>query len=103
VVTTFLSDRRKTRRRGTTPTSDPAVLERVEPNHEAIADRDEIERMLAVLSPQQKVAVVMRYLLDQDDEQIAHVLDCAPATVRSHLSHARAALRLSANTRSGRE
>ena len=46
--------------------------------------------------PQQKAVVVLRYLLDEPDEQIAQALGCTQGTVRSHLSHARTALRLTA-------
>jgi DNA-directed RNA polymerase specialized sigma24 family protein len=37
---------------------------------------------------------VLRYLLDESDEQIAGALGCTTGTVRSHLSRARATLRL---------
>jgi DNA-directed RNA polymerase specialized sigma24 family protein len=40
--------------------------------------------------------IVLRYLLDEPDDEIARALGCTPATVRSHLSLARAALRLAA-------
>jgi RNA polymerase sigma factor (sigma-70 family) len=53
-----------------------------------------VARLLAVLPPQQKAAVVLRYLLDESDEQIADALGCTTGTVRSHLSRARATLRL---------
>jgi DNA-directed RNA polymerase specialized sigma24 family protein len=39
---------------------------------------------------------VLRYLFDETDEEIAEALGCTTGTVRSHLSHARAALRLAA-------
>lgn len=97
VVNTYLSERRKASRRRTDPTSDADVFERGTPDmSEAVAGRDEAERLLARLTPQQRTAMVLRYLLDQDDPQIAEALNCSAATVRSHLSQARAALRLSA-------
>lgn len=109
VVTTYLSDRRTQRRRRTTPTSDPQVLDRrLTDTADTVIDRDEIARLIDQLPAQQKAAVVMRYVLDEPDDQIAAALGCAPATVRSHLAHARAALRLTVGcaptgTESGRE
>jgi DNA-directed RNA polymerase specialized sigma24 family protein len=32
----------------------------------------------------QRAVIVLRYFEDRDDEDIAHLLGCAPATVRSH-------------------
>ena len=89
VVTTYLSDRRKFQRRRTTPTADPAILDRPVPDTaEEVLSRDEIARLIARLPQQQKAAVVMRYVLDEPDERIAAALNCSAATVRSHLAHA---------------
>jgi RNA polymerase sigma-70 factor (sigma-E family) len=99
VVTTYLSDRRKVRRRRTMPTNDPALLDRSSPDaSDALASRDEVDRLLARLPSKQRAALVLRYLFDQTDEQIADVLGCTAATVRSHLSHARALLRLTGDS-----
>jgi len=95
VVNTYLSDLRKTKRRKTMVTGDDWVLDKPSPDMTAaVADRQEVAALLTLLPPQQKAAVVMRYMLDQTDEQIADALDCSPGTVRSHLSRARATLRL---------
>ncbi|GAA4599224.1 RNA polymerase sigma-70 factor (sigma-E family) [Actinoplanes octamycinicus] len=99
VVTTFLSERRKTRRRRTQATADLAVLDRAgDDPHTAVDSRDTVVRLLTHLTAHQRVAVILRYLFDRTDEDIADVLACSPGTVRSHLSHARAALRLAATT-----
>ncbi|BCJ45048.1 RNA polymerase sigma24 factor [Actinoplanes ianthinogenes] len=99
VVTTFLSERRKTRRRRTQATADLGVLDRAGDDPHATVDaRDAVVRLLTHLSAHQRVAVVLRYLFDRTDEEIADALACSPGTVRSHLSHARAALRLAATT-----
>jgi RNA polymerase sigma factor (sigma-70 family) len=99
VLTTFLSEARRTQRRRTDVTADPAALDRAGADaYETVDRQDEIRRLLATLAPQQRAAVVLRYLLDQTDDEIAAALGCAPATVRSHLSHARSALRLTAAT-----
>jgi RNA polymerase sigma-70 factor (sigma-E family) len=104
VVTTFLSDRRKEGRRRTEPTDDLATLDRPSADHAAaVVARDEVDRLLAALPRQQRVAIVLRYLLDETDEQIADVLGCTTGTVRSHLSHARAALRLAGTTPANKE
>jgi RNA polymerase sigma-70 factor (sigma-E family) len=96
VVTTFLSDRRRAARRRTDPTGDATVLDRPSADASAAtADRDEVDRLLARLPAQQRAAVVLRYLYDLPDTQIGEALGCSPATARSHLSHARTALRLS--------
>jgi RNA polymerase sigma-70 factor (sigma-E family) len=95
LVTTYLDDRRKAQRRRTAPTSDIAVLDRPSADPaDAVVDRAEVARLLAALPPQQKAAVVLRYLMDESDEQIAEALGCSTGTVRSHLSRARATLRL---------
>jgi RNA polymerase sigma-70 factor (sigma-E family) len=98
LVTTYLDDRRKAQRRRTAPTDDITVLDRsadaVRDTADVVADRTEVARLLAALPPQQKAAVVLRYLMDESDEQIADALGCSTGTVRSHLSRARATLRL---------
>jgi RNA polymerase sigma-70 factor (sigma-E family) len=98
VISTYLSERRKSRRRRTQATADPDLLDRMNNDDPqiAVASRDGIERMLAHLTPQQRAAVVLRYVLDHTDDDIAAILSCSTSTVRSHLSHARAALRLTA-------
>jgi RNA polymerase sigma-70 factor (sigma-E family) len=104
VVTTYLSDRRKTRRRQTVPSADVPLLERPGPDASAaVIARDEVAGLLAQLPRQQKAAIVLRYLLDQTDEQIAEALGCSPGTVRSHVSHARTALRLTASVQADKE
>jgi RNA polymerase sigma-70 factor (sigma-E family) len=98
LVTTYLDDRRKAQRRRTAPTDDVAVLDRsadaVRDTADVVADRAEVARLLSALPAQQKAAVVLRYLMDESDEQIADALGCSTGTVRSHLSRARATLRL---------
>jgi RNA polymerase sigma-70 factor (sigma-E family) len=97
IVTTYLDDRRKAQRRQTTPSADIEVLDRPAPDMaESVVDRLEVARLLGALPPQQKAAVVLRYLMDETDEQIADALGCSTGTVRSHLSRARTTLRLTA-------
>jgi RNA polymerase sigma-70 factor (sigma-E family) len=95
LVTTYLDDRRKAQRRRTAPTDDLTILDRsARDAADVVVDRAEVARLLAALPPQQKAAVVLRYLMDESDEQIADALGCSAGTVRSHLSRARATLRL---------
>lgn len=61
---------------------------------ERIEDQDVIRRGLATLPPLQRAVVVLTYLEDRPDTEIAAILDCRPATVRSHRSRALAALRI---------
>lgn len=104
VVTTYLSDRRKAQRRRTVPAGDLSALDRPGPDvSAAVIAREEVAWLLARLPPQQKAAIVLRYLLDEPDEYIAQALGCTPGTVRSHLSRARATLRLAATTTANKE
>lgn len=98
VVNTYISDLRKAKRRKTMVTSDDWVLDSPSPDMATeVVTRQEVAGLLAQLPPQQKAAVVLRYMLDQTDDQIADALNCSTGTVRSHLSRARAALRLAAS------
>lgn len=62
----------------------------------AVDDREQLIGLLGGLPRQQRAAVVMRYLLDATDDKIASAIGCSRTTVRSHLSHALAALRVTA-------
>jgi RNA polymerase sigma factor (sigma-70 family) len=72
-------------------------VEQVEPvdGVDLVAVRDELRIGIARLPARQRAVVVMRFYLDLDDDEIAHSLGCRPSTVRSHASHALAALRIS--------
>ena len=94
VVTTFLADRRRTARRRTDSTGSDRLLDQAEPaGSETVEDREDLAASLRGLPGQQRAAVVMRFYLDYPDPQIAQILGCSTATVRSHVSHALAALR----------
>ncbi|GIJ33975.1 RNA polymerase sigma factor [Micromonospora sediminimaris] len=62
------------RRARSTPAASPSA---------ATDDVDRLRRLLAGLSPLQRVVLVMTYLNDLDDESIAAAIGRRPATVRS--------------------
>ena len=57
------------------------------------AERDAAWRLINRLPPKQRMAIVLRYYDDLDDAAIAEILDCSPATVRTHLMRGLTALR----------
>jgi len=70
-------------RERTLPTDD-----RVDP-----PELDETWALLARLSREQRVALVLRYYEDLPDEEIARVMGCRPATVRTRIHRALSSLR----------
>ena len=60
---------------------------------DGVEARDEAWRWLATLSPSQRSVLVLRYYEDLPDAEIAELLDCPEATVRSHARRGLAALR----------
>ncbi|GAA1605341.1 SigE family RNA polymerase sigma factor [Catellatospora bangladeshensis] len=57
------------------------------------AVRDELWALLGGLPRRQRTVLVLRYFEDLDDERIAELLDCSPATVRVHAHRGLGALR----------
>jgi len=92
LVTTNVSMWRR-RRVAETPTSQlPDTI-----GGDAYADvdrRDELWSALAILGRKQRAVVVLRYFEDRDDAEIATLLGCSTATVRSQAARALARLRL---------
>jgi RNA polymerase sigma-70 factor (sigma-E family) len=58
------------------------------------AERAEMLARLRALPRQQRAAVVLRYYEGLSDDEIASALNCRTGTVRSHISHGLAALRI---------
>jgi RNA polymerase sigma-70 factor (sigma-E family) len=56
-------------------------------------ERDALRRALAALPPGQRAVLVLRYLEDLPDDEIAGLLGCRPVTVRSQAMRGLAALR----------
>jgi RNA polymerase sigma-70 factor (ECF subfamily) len=67
------------------------LVERVQ--SPAGAERVELVRMLRSLPKRQREVVVLRYLVDLSEEDVATKLGCAPGTVRQHAHRGLAALR----------
>ncbi|RZU54436.1 RNA polymerase sigma-70 factor (sigma-E family) [Krasilnikovia cinnamomea] len=66
------------------------------PDHaQGVVDADALWHRLATLGRKQRAVLVLRYYEHLDDDAIAELLGCSPATVRSHASRALKNLRLS--------
>ena len=65
------------------------------PDHaQSVVDADDLWNRLATLGRKQRAVLVLRYYEQLDDDTIAQLLDCTPATVRSNASKALKTLRL---------
>ena len=67
-----------------------AVPERANPEDETarVELRLAVRSALRTLGPKQRAIVVLRYLEDLPDQEIAEIVGCEPVTVRSQLSRA---------------
>lgn len=96
IVNEFLSWRR---RRSTTSSVpfDPVALSTIPAPErggtEAVDDRQVLLQLIAALPPKQRAVIALKYYEDLSDGEIAAVLGCRPASVRSQASRAVAALR----------
>jgi RNA polymerase sigma-70 factor (sigma-E family) len=61
---------------------------------QAVVDADALWSRLGMLGRKQRAVLVLRYYEQLDDQQIADLLHCSPATVRSNASRALKTLRL---------
>ena len=61
---------------------------------DGVVEADELWNRLAVLGRKQRAVIVLRYYEQMDDDTIADLLACSPATVRSNASRALKTLRL---------
>lgn len=69
---------------------------RVHDHAQGVVDADELWNRLTVLGRKQRAVLVLRYYEQLDDDSIADLVGCSPATVRSHASRALKTLRLDA-------
>ena len=56
-------------------------------------ERESIWRLLAGLPPKQRTALVLRYWAGLSEAEIAHEMNCAPGTVKTHAARGLATLR----------
>ena len=90
LVNTLIDSRR---RRWTAEKPSDRVPDDSAPDGQVEVDlRDAVDRSLARLNADQRVAVVLRYYLNLTEQQMATVLGVAPGTVKSRLSRALQAL-----------
>jgi RNA polymerase sigma factor (sigma-70 family) len=61
---------------------------------QSVVDTDELRGRLRALGRRQRAVLVLRYYQGLSDVEIADLLQCSPATVRSHASRALKVLRL---------
>lgn len=92
VVNAAIDWRRQRRRRAEQPLDFAADLA-VEDGSGQVSDHDLLVRALTALAPKQRAVVVLRYWEDVPDAEIAAVLNCSAATVRSQASRGLARLR----------
>jgi len=59
------------------------------------AQRVDLQRALLALSPKQREVVVLRYIVDLPEAEVAETLGCSVGTVKTHASRGLAALRKS--------
>jgi RNA polymerase sigma-70 factor (sigma-E family) len=66
-----------------------------------LIERLDLQRALVALPKRQRDAVVLRYVADLSEADVARLLGCAPGTVKSHLNRGTARLRLILNEQPG--
>jgi len=82
------------RRRASTESIRACVPDQMDADRFTAVDAEDAAwRLLAALPRRQRAVLVLRYLEDWPDRQIAEALGCSEATVRSQASRALAALR----------
>ena len=85
ILTTSFIDWTRRRSSGERPAPLPDRVSGSDPANVVVV-RDQLRRALAALSAHQRAVLVLRIVEGYDDEAIADVLRCSPATVRSHAS-----------------
>jgi RNA polymerase sigma-70 factor (sigma-E family) len=64
-------------------------------------ERLDLQRALLGLPKRQRDAVVLRYIADLSEADVARLLGCSPGTIKSHLSRGTARLRLALDDPTG--
>ena len=91
LVNEYFSWRRKWSR--LVPQAEPDVPPATADHTTGYAERAELIELIEQLPSHQRVVIVLRYLLDLPDGEIAEALGCAESTVRVHAARALANLR----------
>jgi RNA polymerase sigma-70 factor (sigma-E family) len=92
LTNSFVSAQRGPRGR-VLPMTDPPARAAAPDVADAVANREALVRLLRALPPRQRAALVMRYLYDLPDAEIASALGSRVATVRSLISRGIAAMK----------
>jgi RNA polymerase sigma-70 factor (sigma-E family) len=80
----------------------PSVPPSVDGDAEVLLiERLDLQRALLCLPKRQRDAIVLRYVADLSEADVARLLGCAPGTVKSHLNRGTARLRLILNDQPG--
>lgn len=95
ILTHCFVDERRRRSATERPTDELPEHAEQSDHAERTADVDAVIRALSVLTPQQRAVLALRHLVDLPDDEIADVLGCSAATVRSHASRGLQRLRTS--------
>jgi RNA polymerase sigma-70 factor (ECF subfamily) len=67
----------------------PAEAESAEQRMLRAEHRDQLQALLNQLTPRERAALLLRDVEDMPAEEVARVLNCGKATVRSHIANAR--------------
>ncbi len=97
VSTNLAIDRYRRRGRRLGPTRELTLLDA------HLAERMDLARAIRRLPRRQREVVVLRYLADWSEADVADALDCSPGTVKVHASRGLAALRGILSDAGGRE
>jgi RNA polymerase sigma factor (sigma-70 family) len=97
VSTNLAIDRYRRRGRRSTPSRDLSLVD----NH--LAERMDLARAIGRLPRRQREVVVLRYLADWSEADVADALDCSPGTVKVHAYRGLAKLRAVLVDRGGLE
>jgi RNA polymerase sigma factor (sigma-70 family) len=81
------------RRQARRPPEPPAVIDLGESARQAVELRADLVAALQLLSRRQREVVVLRYLMDLPERDVARALGCSEGSVKRHASRAMAALR----------
>jgi RNA polymerase sigma-70 factor (ECF subfamily) len=93
VVRACLAEAMRDRRRIASLRALPIDIPATTDDFLSVGDRDQLERGLRRLSPQQRVLLALRHFEDREAVEIAEILGIPVGTVRSRLHHAHRALR----------